>query len=104
MTDAPERIATWCWNGKTNAGQWSNNLNDHYAPTVEYVRADLVEALGAENQRLREAVTASGKLGQIIGFLEGDDARTSAFLECCGPDLINRARAVLRSTEARHDD
>lgn len=83
MTEAYDRIATWCWNGKTNAGQWSNNLTAHYTPVVEYVRADLFDAMKSENQRMREALEKIASTGRC------------EFAE---------VRAVLRSVEGSHDD
>ena len=58
-------------------------------PRKEYVRTDLVEALEAENQRLREALA---RLYDEFGC--SDD-------EC---DICAQARAALRNTEASHDD
>jgi Lar family restriction alleviation protein len=58
-----------------------------------------IEALTAENERLRRTIGAAGKLGRIIGFLGDDEERIAAFLEACGPDLVNRARAALAEIE-----
>jgi len=57
--------------------------------------ADRIEELERENDRLRLTIDAAAKLGRIVGFLGDDEGRISAFIEACGPDLIERARTVL---------
>jgi len=54
-----------------------------------------IAKLRKENERLRRTVVAAAKLGRILGFLGDDEARISAFLDECGPELIERARAAL---------
>jgi len=54
-----------------------------------------VDALVAENERLRRTVHASFKMGRIVGFLGEDEGRIDAFLDECGPELIERVRAAL---------
>lgn len=52
MTEAPERIKAWPWNGKRHSGQW------HVAAigeTTEYIRADLVDPAAIREAALREA-------------------------------------------------
>ena len=66
--------------------------------------ADRIEELERENERLRRTIDAAAKLGRIIGFLSYDEARISAFLEDCGPDLIDRARATLAQIEGGKKD
>jgi hypothetical protein len=62
-----------------------------------------VEELEAEVARLRRTVDAAAKLGRIVGFLGDDEGRIAAFLECCGPELINRAIAALQPKETDHE-
>ena len=92
MSDAPERI----WAAR---GLYTAHLDNRWPTPVEYVRADRIEALTAKNERLRRTIGAAGKLGRIIGFLGDDEERIAAFLEACGPDLVNRARAALAEIE-----
>jgi len=66
--------------------------------------ADRIEALVKEKERLHRTVDAAAKLGRIIGFLGDDEDRISAFIECCGPDLIDHARAVLAEFEGGKDE
>lgn len=60
-------------------------------------RAD--DALKDEVARLRRTVIAASNLGEMIGFLSGDEARVAAFLDELGEDLISRARAALAPRE-----
>lgn len=58
MTDAPERIHL---DGDSEAGEGMfprcfENPKYCSEPAIEYIRADLVEALEAESQRLRKAL------------------------------------------------
>jgi hypothetical protein len=43
MTDMPERIHAWTWNGRRYAGQWE--ASSPRSRDVEYIRADKVSAL-----------------------------------------------------------
>ena len=52
-------------------------------------------ALRAEVERLKRTVSAAAALGEILGFLGGDEGREAAFWEVCGEELIARARAAL---------
>lgn len=40
MSDAPDRIWAWTWNGEIRRGQWS--VNGDLTGESEYIRADLV--------------------------------------------------------------
>lgn len=115
MTDAPEHI-------------WAGVLTDEYRgmtgtrirvwgddprvgtddPAIEYIRADLVEALEAENQQLREALRPFGDAADHAIESVGKTT-TLGVLGALAPYFViwqdfNRARAALRSTEASHDD
>src|SRR5690554_4368861 len=96
MTEAPETIKAWNWNGKTNSGQWHVNGQGE---TTEYVRADLhtaaqerIEALEAENELLWDA------LCWLDTFSPEDTAAIEARL---GLDLLTRA--ALATQEDRED-
>lgn len=43
MSDMPERIHAWTWNGRRYAGQWEESFGG--SRDVEYIRADKVAAL-----------------------------------------------------------
>lgn len=60
--------------------------------------ADRIEALEAENARLRKTVEASAILGNIVGWLGGDLDKIEALKAAMGPELIERARAALGET------
>jgi predicted DsbA family dithiol-disulfide isomerase len=83
---------------------WRKEADDR-AEQLEAARADAKEAeayaeeLEKENERLRRTIGAAGKLGRIIGFLGDDEERIAAFLEACGPELINSARVTLAEIE-----
>lgn len=107
MTDAPERIwadgdetglngfCDWLW----VRGSW--NRSKEGVGEVEYIRADLVEALKAENQRLRGVLAWYGEQARLARLIhsEGDAGRRNL-----DADGGSRARAALRNTEASHDD
>ena len=57
--------------------------------------ADRIEALEAENARLRKTVEASAMLGNIVGWLGDDIDRIEALKAAMEPGLIERARAAL---------
>ncbi|MDE4176342.1 hypothetical protein PXK01_19475 [Phaeobacter sp. PT47_59] len=64
MSDAPERI--WAQDAEpsecdyTGGGWWDDECgHTQYPHMVEYVRADTITALQAENERLREALEAA---------------------------------------------
>lgn len=83
---APERI--WIEAGDDCPYFYEGNeLHEAGSPVTEYVRADLVEALKAENQRLRATLSA----------ITATDCYSRE--ECTA-----MARAALRGTEASHDD
>jgi D-serine deaminase-like pyridoxal phosphate-dependent protein len=63
--------------------------------------ADRFEQLKRENDRLRLTIDAVAKLGRIVGFLGDDEDRISAFIEACGPDLIERASTTLAELEGK---
>lgn len=92
-TQAAERIWT------DGHDYWAHPT--HKDDKTEYIRADLVEAMEAENQRLREALSWYGEQARLARLIhsEGDAGRRN--LEADGG---SRARAALRSTEASHDD
>lgn len=94
MTDAPKRI----W-----AGRWPHGgraWRDTPAVHIEtaYIRADLVAALEAENQRLREALDPDN-LAQIIRAVDGGNRLGAGA-------LAEKISAALRSTTeaSSHDD
>lgn len=114
MTDAPERI--WAdgdetglenfWDWSWARGSW--NRTKEGVGEVEYVRRDLVEAIEAENQRLREALfpfaDAADHAIKSVG-----KATTLGVLGAIAPYFVtwrdfSRARTALHSTEASNDD
>lgn len=80
-TQAAERIWT------DGHDYWAHPT--HKDDKTEYIRADLVEAMEAENQRLRFALRIIAGYGQCLDNLMSNS------------DI---ARAALRSTETSHDD
>jgi len=71
-------------------------IEKHYDRIEAAVR---IEQLERENDRLRLTIDAAAKLGRIVGFLGDDEDRISAFIEACGPDLIERASTTLAELE-----
>ena len=76
MNDLPERI--WACMGGPMVGMFVSGGNNGGWP--EYIRADIVQALTAERDRLREALTdawdAHNKHGdQMSGWWVHDDAQ-----------------------------
>lgn len=98
MTDAPEHI--WAFEDYPGSGavprggMWCDEQSECPEGTPAYVRADLVEALEAENQRLREALH---KIEAAPAWGYPDRWETTP------TEVRQLARAALRSTEASHD-
>lgn len=91
MTDAQAAKRIWT----DGHDYWAHPT--HKDDKTEYIRADLVEALEAENQRLREALREIEELNLTTMDENGHRWESS--------DLIGQEiRAALRSTEANHDD
>jgi len=93
MTDAPERIWAWYFTESKRddiiKGGWDDTPD---RKTTEYVRADAIEALRAENERLREVL--GWYLEQVSGcrlIHSGGDKHRQALSDDGG----NRARAAL---------
>ena len=78
MSEAPERIWAWPWNGEARRGQWNTSqINDG----VEYIRADLprpkvkpLEWVDLWCDGIRYDVTSDHPCGytdSILGFKDG---------------------------------
>lgn len=108
MTNAPERI----WAGRWPSGgrAWREAPTDHIK--TGYIRADLVEAMEAENQRLTRLALKAFTVVEWVagdGFLLPDphydaDDLLLEMARALGVEDSVAARAALRSTEASHDD
>lgn len=105
LYEALEQLAATLERERDTAVKWAQEQHanaDRYAARAE--AADRIEALVKEKERLHRTVDAAAKIGRIIGFLGDDEDRISAFIECCGPDLIDHARAVLAEFEGGKDE
>ena len=115
MSEAPERIWAWPWNGEARRGQWNTSqINDG----VEYIRADRIEALEARAEKAEKMserfkderdllhdlythgrVTVKSPFERILeAEAERDELRDALkpFLKLAvSLDDINRARAAL---------
>ena len=107
MTDAPEHLWLLPHDGEQRC--WCDHPDPsgmgHEDEADEYVRADLVAALEAENQRLR------GVLEKIANYREethAHDDDMGHLRRCFDVEAVmlleDIARAALRDTEASHDD
>lgn len=104
MTDAPERIWLLPHDGEQRC--WCDHPDPsgmgHEDEADEYIRADLVEAMEAENQRLREALRPFANAGTLFDGLPGEvefdqciySPAAGKEYSLCGDDL-RRARAAL---------
>lgn len=79
MTDAPEWI--WASPDKQDGWRWPEasclpNLDARAAIEVKYVRADALDALQAENARLREALGRIAEYLPMFDYVGVDDYGT----------------------------
>lgn len=114
MTDAPERI--WAYHApelaEDNPGCTIIAGESSMEFSQEYIRADLVEALEAENQRLRViSLKALTVVEWVVGegFLLPDphcdaDDLLLEMVPALGVEDSDAARDLLLDMEASHDD
>jgi len=81
MSEAPERI--WA-TGTGTTGSWnSTKMSERIAPRqINYVRADIADALAAENARLREALET---IHEVCDELADAVGAHGVEYECCSP-------------------
>lgn len=122
MTDAleriwavPERNCTVYMSGNSPITAQDGPFTHHrHGEASEYVRADLVEVMEAENQRLREALlSTAASLAAAVGLLERGgkavkkEAPSDKMFDQMLADYrksLGDARAALRSTEETYHD
>ena len=69
MTDpAPKRIWAWPFDNWYRGGSSTHKVKVAGAKDVEYVRADIITTLEAENARLREALESIAKDDHVQGW------------------------------------
>lgn len=103
MTDAPERI--WAFEDYPGSGavprggMWCDEQSECPEGTPTYIRADLIEALEAENQKLRAA------LRECEDALDLHGKMYPAMVKGYTLDALNAARTALREpeTECNHN-